>query len=196
MESAGTAVRSFVTRWTAAHDSALARLESGVRVARLNQLFAPTRLGPGGGVTETRMSIAGVANFVRIYRLQQAAIERQYQDAFTTTSKARGWTPADVRLWYTRSARTDSPSLAALTTSLIDGIDSLLGVLDAQAGTYAITRNTIRFEDPAAAREYTTLRERILATMDSARVAGGTDHPGPMSYLLEAIGTTRLPIAS
>jgi hypothetical protein len=196
MESPGTAVRSFVTRWTAAHDSALARLESGVRVARLNQLNAPTRLSPGGGVTETRMSIAGVANFVRIYRLQQAAIERQYQDAFTTTSKARGWTPADVRLWYTRSARTDSPSLAALTTSLIDGIDSLLGVLDAQAGTYAITRNTIRFEDPAAAREYTTLRERILATMDSARVAGGTDHPGPMSYLLEAIGTTRLPIAS
>ena len=84
----------------------------------------------------------------------------------------------------------------ALTSTLMDGIDSLLGVLDAQAGTYAVTKNTIRFEDPGAAREYMALRERILVTMDSARTAGGADRPGPMSYLLQAIGATRLPIAS
>ena len=189
-------IRSFVARWTAAHDSALARLESGVRVARLSQLFASSRLTPGGGVTETRMSLAGVANFVRIYRLQQAAIERQYQESFQATSKARGWTPAELKMWYAKPVRAESPAVATLTASLIEGIDSLLGVLDAQAGTYAVTKNTIRFEDPAAAREYMALREQIMVTMDSAKVAGAADHPGPMSYLLQAIGATRLPIAS
>jgi hypothetical protein len=79
---------------------------------------------------------------------------------------------------------------------LIDGIDSLLGVLDAQAGTYTVRKNSIRFEDPAAAREYMALRERILMTVDSARVSGAASEPGPMSYLLQAIGTTRLPLAS
>jgi hypothetical protein len=194
--SATATVRSLVARWAAAHDSALARLQSGVRVARLNQLFASSRLTPGDGVTETRMSLAGVANFVRIYRQQQAAIERQYQDSFTATAKSKGWSPADVRQWYAKPSRTDSPTAATLTSTLIEGIDSLLGVLDAQAGTYAVTKNTIRFEDPTAAREYMALRERIVVTVDSARVTGVADRPGPMNYLLQAIGATRLPIAS
>jgi hypothetical protein len=195
-KSAAASVSSFVARWSAAHDSALARLASGVRVARLNQLFASSRLSPGGGITETRMSLAGMANFVRIYREQQAAIERQYQDAFAATAKTRRWAPAEIRQWYTKPARSDTPTVMALTSTLMDGIDSLLGVLDEQAGTYAVTKNTIRFEDPAAAREYMALRERILVTVDSARAAGGADRPGPMSYLLQAIGATRLPIAS
>jgi hypothetical protein len=193
---AAASLNAFMARWAAAHDSALARLASGVRVARLNQLFASSRLTPGGGVTETRMSLAGVANFIRIYREQQTAIERRFQDAFTTTAKTRNWAAPDVRQWYAKPARTDTPDVAALTSSLVTGIDSLFGVLDAQAGTYAVTKNTIRFEDPSAAREYMALRERIVVTMDSARAVGGADHPGPMSYLLQAIGATRLPIAS
>ena len=86
--------------------------------------------------------------------------------------------------------------MASLTTSLIDAIDSMLGVLDAQAGTYTLTKNTIRFEEAAAARRYAELRARITATVDPARTAGGADQPGPMSYLLQAIGTTRLPLAT
>jgi hypothetical protein len=189
-------VATMLQRWSAAHDSARARLESGIRVSRLNQLFAPGRLSPGGGVTETRMSLAGLANFVRVYRQQQLMIERQYQDSFSVAATRMNWSPETVRDWYAKPARRESPALAGLTTSLIDGIDSLLGVLDAQAGTYTLTKNVIKFEDPGAARQYAALRERITATVDSARVAGGRDDVGPMGLLLQAIGTTRLPIAS
>ena len=56
-----------------------------------------------------------------------------------------------------------------------------------------MTKNTIRFEDPSAAREYAALRERILPTVEAAQAAGGAEQPGPMSYLLQAIGATRLP---
>lgn len=190
------AVAALVHGWTAAHDSARVRLESGVRVARLGQLFATSRLTPGGGVTETRMSLAGVANFVRVYRQQEAAIEREYQDSFTVLSQRQGWTPALVREWYTKPSVRESPTVVALTSTLMEGIDSLLGVLDAQAGTYAVTKNVIRFEDPSAAREYTVLRQQITATMEAAKAAGAADQPGPMSYLLQAIGTTRLPVAT
>jgi hypothetical protein len=189
-------VSSLLKRWSAAHDSARTRLESGMRVARLNQLFATGRLTPAGGVTETRMSLAGVANFVRVYRQQQTAIDREYQDSFAAASKELGWSPEMMRDWYSKPSRQEPAPLAALTASLIDGIDSLLGVLDAQAGTYTLTTNTIKFEDRGAAREYSALRERITATVDSAKTAGGRDEAGPMSYLLQAIGTTRLPLAS
>jgi hypothetical protein len=188
-------VESLVQRWSSAHNAALVRLESGMRVARLNQLFGLGRLSPGGGVTETRMSLAGLANFVRVYRQQQSSIEREYQDSFTVASKAQAWTPAAVRVWYTKPAIQEAPEASAVTSSVIAGIDSLFGVLDAQAGTYTVTKNTIRFEDPSAARAYAALRARITAALDSAKAAGAQDQAGPMSYLLQAIGSTRLPLA-
>jgi hypothetical protein len=189
-------VDALVQRWTAAHDAARERLESGIRVARLGQLFSAGRLNPGGGVTETRMSLAGVQNFVRVYRQQQAVIDREYQDSFTVAAKTQGWTPTAVRVWYARSALKEAPAMAALTSSLLEGIDSLFGVLDAQAGTYTLTKNTIKFEDAGAAREFAALRARISATVDSAKAAGGWEQPGPMTYLLQAIGATRLPLAT
>lgn len=192
--ASGQSVLGFLQRWSVAQDSALNRLESGMRVARLDNLFATDRLSPAGGVTETRMSLAGVANFVRIYRQQQAAIDRRFQDSFAVAAKANGWTPADAQTWNARRSRLEGPAMAGLTSSLIQGIDSLLGVLDAQAGTYRLTSNAIHFEDPAAAREYMVLRERIAGTLDSAKAEGAADRPGPMGYLLDAIGSTRLPI--
>jgi hypothetical protein len=188
-------VDALVQRWSSAHDAARERLESGVRVARLSQLFAAGRLNPGGGVTETRMNLAGVANFVRVYRQQQAVIDREYQDSFTVAAKTQSWTPAAVRVWYARPALKEAPAMAALTSSLLEGIDSLFGVLDAQAGTYTLTKNTIKFEDAGAAREYAALRARISTAVESAKAAGGWEQPGPMTYLLQAIGATRLPLA-
>ena len=189
------AVEGLVQRWSAAHDAARERLESGMRVARLSQLFSAGRLTPGGGVTETRMSLAGVANFVRVYRQQQAVIDREYQDSFTVAAKTQGWTQAAVRVWYARAALKEAPALAGLTSSLLEGIDSLFGVLDAQSGTYTLTKNTIKFEDAGAAREYSALRSQIMSAVDSAKAAGGWEQPGPMTYLLQAIGSTRLPLA-
>jgi hypothetical protein len=190
------AVEGLVQRWSVAHDAARERLESGIRVARLSQLFSAGRLNPGGGVTETRMSLAGVANFVRVYRQQQAVIDREYQDSFAVAAKTQGWTPAAVRVWYARGALKETPALAGLTSSLLEDIDSLFGVLDAQSGTYTLTKNTIKFEDAGAAREFAALRTRIMTAVDSAKVAGGGELAGPMTYLLQAIGTTRLPLAT
>jgi hypothetical protein len=142
------------------------------------------------------MSLAGVANFVRVYRQQQSEIDREFQDSFTVASKAQAWTPAAVRVWYARPTLQESPAMVALTSSVLQGVDSLFGVLDAQAGTYTLTKNGIKFEDPSAAREYAALRGQIMGALESARVAGATEQPGPMSYLLQAIGTTRLPLAT
>ena len=189
-------VSGMLERWTAAHDSARSRLERGFRVARLNQLFGAGRLKPTGEVTETRMSLAGVANFVRVYREQQAEIDREYQDAFAVTSKEQHWSPAAIRDWYGKPSMTETPALAGLTSSLLEGFDSLLGVLDSQAGAYTVSPDVVRFEDPGAARAYSALRQRIIATVDSAKAAGGAEASGPMGYLLQAIGTTRLPRAS
>ena len=57
-------LEALFARYAAAHESARSRLETGMRVARLSQLFAPSRLSPNGGVTDTRMSLAGAANFI------------------------------------------------------------------------------------------------------------------------------------
>jgi hypothetical protein len=180
-------------RYSSAHDSARVRLEAGMRVARLTRLFAPSRLSPNGGVTDTRMSLAGAANFIRVYRQQQATIERAYQDTVTSLARQQGWSPKQVRAWYSRAPRKETASLELLSSALMASIDSLLGVLNDQAGAYKIRGTAIAFEDPAAGQSYGGLRRRIKQQIDAAVAAGGATSSGPAGLLLQAIGTTSLP---
>jgi hypothetical protein len=189
----GSTLGGFLRRWSSAHDEAQSRLQSGLRVSRLNQLFSPARLTPNGGVTETRMAIAGAANFIRVYRQQREAIDREFQDSFVVMTRANKLSSSEIRRWYAKVSPREVPALATLTSTILTGMDSLLGVLDAQAGAYRVEKNAIRFEDPSAARAYGALREEIGKAVDVAKAAGGTDSTGPMVYLLEAIGSTRLP---
>jgi hypothetical protein len=192
----GKSVEGLLAGYEKAYERARGRLGSGMRVSRINQLFAPTRLTPDGGVTDTRLSLAGVANFIRVYREQEGGIEREFQDSFTALSKDLGWSPKTAKRWYSRDTGKESPELVSLTGRLLDGFDSLLAVLSVEAGAYRLVDGKIRFEDRAAAREYGELRRGINAAVDSARIAGGELSPGPMGYLLQAIGTTRLPLES
>ena len=108
-------VEGLLAGYAAAYDSARTRLGSGMRVTRLGQLFAPSRLTPSGGLTETRLALAGAANFMRVYRQQEAVIERQYQDSFTVLSREQRWAPKAVRMWYSRPALKEPPALAMLS---------------------------------------------------------------------------------
>ncbi|MDQ3224003.1 MAG: hypothetical protein M3Q75_11125 [Gemmatimonadota bacterium] len=186
-------VQAFLSRYEAASDLARTRLESGMRVARLNRLFAPGRLTAGGGVTETRLSLAGAANFIRVYRQQQATIDNAYQDSVALLAKRYRWSPKDVRQWHSRDPRKESPTLELLSGSLLSGIDTLLGVLDAQAGAYKVRGTAIAFEEPAATQAYGALRRRIKEQIDATVAAGGATSFGPTGFLLQAIGTSTLP---
>jgi hypothetical protein len=180
-------------RYAAAHDSARTRLEGGMRVARLTQLFAASRLSPNGGVTDTRLSLAGAANVIRVYRQQQAVIEQAYEDTVTMMARQQGWSPKKVRAWYSRAPKKEAPTLQLLSGSLLSSVDSVLGVLDAQAGAYKIRGTAIAFEDPTAGQTYGGLRRRIKEQIGAAVTAGGATSPGPAGLLLQAIGTTSLP---
>jgi hypothetical protein len=182
-----------MARYAAAHDAAQSRLESGLRVARLTRLFAASRLGPDGGVTDTRMSLAGAANFIRVFRQQQTAIERAYHDTVTALAKQQSWSPKKVRQWYSRSSRKEAPALEQLSGSLVASIDSVLAILTGQAGAYKIRGSAIAFEDPSAGQTYARLRRKIKEQINAAVVAGGATSSGATALLLQAIGTTSLP---
>jgi hypothetical protein len=189
----GNSLEAIVTRYGIAHDAAQSRLETGLRVARLAQLFSSPRLSPDGGVIDTRMSLAGAANFIRVYRQQQAAIEQAYQDTVTSLARQQSWSPKKVRQWYSRTVRKEAPALVLLSGSLVSSIDSLLGVLNAQAGAYKIRGTAIAFEDPTAGQTYGALRRKIKEQIDAAIAAGGATSPGATGLLLQAIGTSSLP---
>jgi hypothetical protein len=184
---------ALVARYAAAHDAASSRLETGMRIARLSRLFAAPRLSASGGVSDTRMSLAGAANFIRKFRDQQAKIEAAYQDSVTMLAKKNGWPRRQVRQWYSRPPRTETPTLELLSGSLLVTIDSVLGVLGAHAGGYKIRGTAIAFEDPVAGQTYGALRRRVKEQVDAAVTAGAALSGGPTALLLQAIGTTSLP---
>jgi hypothetical protein len=164
-----------------------------MRVARLSKLFGVPRLSAGGGVTDTRMSLAGAANFIRVYRQQQATIERAYQDTVTAMARQEGWSPKKVRAWYSRTPKKEAATLELLSGSLLASIDSVLALLTDQAGAYKIRGTAIAFEEPAAGQSYGALRRRIKEQIDAAVAAGGATSAGPAGLLLQAVGTTTLP---
>ena len=98
-----------------------------------------------------------------------------------------------MRKWYSRTPGKESPTLELLSGSLLASIDSILGVLDAQAGAYKIRGTAIAFEDPTAGQAYGALRRRIKEEVDAAVSAGAATSPGATRLLLQAIGTSTLP---
>jgi hypothetical protein len=186
-------VEGLLAGYDAASNAAYTRLQSGIRVARLDRLFGPGRLMPGGGVPDTRLSLAGAANFIRIYRREQAKIETVYQDSVSMMTKRYRWKQNVVRPWHTRTVRKENPTLVLLSNSLLAGIDSILGVLDSNAGAYKVRGSAIAFEDPAATLAYGALRKRIKEQIDGAVAAGGATSLGPTGLLLQTIGTSTLP---
>jgi hypothetical protein len=189
----GRSIESLIARYDAASNEAYTRLQSGIRVARLDRLFAPGRLTPGGGVPDTRVGLAGAANFIRVYRQEQTAIDKAYQDSVPLLAERNGWKPNDLKRWSSRPQRKESPTLELLSSSLMNGIDSILGVLDAQAGAYKLRGTAIAFENPAATEAYGALRRKIKEQIDAAVIAGGATSFGPTGLLLQAIGTSTLP---
>jgi hypothetical protein len=192
-EAESGTVDALLAGYSVAYDSAQGRLEAGMRVTRLNQMFAPARLMPNGGLTETRLALAGAANFIRVYRQQETAIERQFQDSFTVVSRAQKWSPKAVRRWYSRPALKEPAALAALSTTFLATVDSVLDVLDDQAGAYYFTEEGIRFEDVVATRRYGELRRHLTSLLEQTRNAGGPEPGTPLAHLLQAMGSTQLP---
>jgi hypothetical protein len=186
-------IEGLLAGYTAAYDSARIRLETGMRVTRLDQLFAPSRLTPNGGLTETRLSLAGAANFIRVYRQQEAAIEREYQDSFSVLSRDQKWSPKVVRRWYSRPPLKEPTAMVAMSATFLATVDSVLGVLDDQAGAYYFTEQGIKFEDVVANRRYGELRRHLNSLVATSRMNGGTEPGTPMAHLLQAVGTTQLP---
>lgn len=186
-------VQVILARYEMASDSALARLESGMRVARMNRLFSASRLSPGGGVTDTRLRLAGAVNFIRKFRQQQAAIDQAYQDSVALLAKEHGWPPKEVRQWSSRPQRAETPTLVLVSNTLVADVDSLLGLLGTQAGAYKLRGTAIAFEDPSAGQAYGTLRRSIKGQIEAAVAAGGSTSSGPTTLLLQAIGTSSLP---
>jgi hypothetical protein len=144
-------------------------------------------------VTDTRLSLAGAANFIRVYRQQQAKIDRSFQESVTLLAKRHKWKPQDMKQWTSRPRRIEDPTLELLSGTLLAGIDSILGVLDAEAGAYKVRGSAIAFEDPAATQAYAALRRRIIGQIEAAVAAGGATSLGPTGLLLQAIGTSTLP---
>jgi hypothetical protein len=108
-------------------------------------------------------------------------------------SRANKLSSTEIRQWYAKVSPKEIPSVVTLTTTILTGMDSLLGVLDAQAGAYRVDKGTIHFEDQGASQVYGELRQEIGRALDVAKASGATDSTGPMTYLLDAIGSTRLP---
>ena len=182
----GSSVTALANRYAAAHDAAEAALLGKFRAAGMPALFAADRLGTDR-VSDTRLAVAGIANFIRGFRQQDAAIEGSYRDS--AAQAASRWSSADQKQWQGTMKRGESTPGARAADQLLQDISSLLGVLEEQRGAYTISGGTISFRDAGATLRYGTLRRQVTGGLENADSASVV-----IRMLRQAIGSGRPPV--
>ncbi len=180
-----------VARYAAAHTAARAELETGLKTAGFANLFATTRLQPGG-LRAARASVGTASAYVQRYRRREADIEQAYRDSFDLLSSRNKWSDGQRRTWDNRQTRREHPEIVKLSAFLLQSLDSLYGLLSAQEAGYRLGDGTITFDDATASRAYGELkpwlerRAHAWADVESAE-------PTTAARILKAMGTVRLP---
>jgi hypothetical protein len=178
-------------RYDAAHTAARAELDNGLKTAGFANLFATSRLQPGG-LRAARASVGTASAYVQRYRRREVEIERAYRDSFDLLSTRNKWSDGQRRTWEARKVRQEHPEVVKLSSFLLQSLDSLYGLLSAQEAAYRLSDGTITFDDAAASRAYGELRPWLdrrahaWADVDSA-------DPTTAARILQAMGTAKLP---
>jgi hypothetical protein len=184
----GTSAAALASRYNAAHDAAEASLENRLRASGITALFSDSRLA-SGSVSDTRLAVSGIANFIRSYRSQANSIEAAYRD--TAGQFSGDWSDSEAAGWYKGMTRGESQAEARAADQLLTDISSLLGVLEEQAGAYTLAGGKISFRDAGATLRYGTLRRRV-----ADRLASADSSSAVVSSLRKVIGVARPPVES
>lgn len=184
--AASTSAAALSARYEAAHGAAAEALETRLRASGIGSLFSSARLA-GSGVSDARLTVAGIANFIRTFRTRDKAVETAYRDS--AAQLATTWSDSDKATWQKVAAHAESAAAAHSADQLLTDISSLLGVLDEQSGSYDLSDGKVTFRDAGATLRYGTLRRRVaerLTSGDSGSAVTGT--------LLKVIGSARPPV--
>ncbi len=180
----GSSPAALGARYSAAHDAAEAALENRLRGSGIAALFSDARLA-SGSVSDSRLAVSGIANYIRTFRMQDAAIESAYRDSAAQLDAK--WNDADAAAWAALMTRGESSQAARATDQLLSDVSSLLGVLEEQAGAYALAGGKVTFRDAGATLRYSNLRRRV-----ADRLAAG-DSASPVAAALRRVIGSGLP---
>jgi hypothetical protein len=183
-----TSAAALANRYNAAHDAAEASLVNRLRASAITALFSDSRLA-SGSVSDTRLAVSGIANFIRTYRTQASGIDAAYRD--TAGQLSGDWTDSEAAGWYKGMTRGESQAEARSADQLLADISSLLGVLEEQAGAYSVNNGKISFRDAGATLRYGTLRRRV-----ADRLASSDSGSAVVTSLRSVIGSARPPMES
>ena len=170
-------------RYRAAYDDAARALEAQLRSAGLSNLFAESRLTVDK-LGSLRVAIAGASNFLRGYRARDEQLDESYRDSAMQQNEE--WSKAESAAWARAASLGESEASSTRADRLLTDISAMLGVLEAEGGSYEIRGGTVTFKSTSAAMDYEGLRAKVVATLANAdtpmlttlkRVMGSTLSP-------------------
>jgi hypothetical protein len=156
---------ALAARYRAAYDDAARALESQLRSAGLSNLFAGSRLTVDN-LGSLRVAIAGASNFLRGYRARDEQLDATYRDSAMQQNDK--WSKAESAAWAKAATLGESEASATRADRLLADMSAMLGVLEAEGGSYQISGGTVEFQSTSAAMEYEALRGKVVATLAKA----------------------------
>jgi hypothetical protein len=143
------ATRNRTPGYFEAYADARAEMDEALEYINFQQVFAPPRFAAPESLRATRRMLSAAGNILRIYRGREVMMEQTYR-------------PDDPG---GRGSFREPFGTAEATRSLLADSDSLFGVLVGQQGRFSYDGESVRFQDPEAARIYATLRQEVVSAL-------------------------------
>lgn len=143
------ATRNRTPGYFEAYADARAEMDEALEYINFQRVFAPPRFAAPESLRATRRMLSAAGNILRIYRGREVMMEQTYR-------------PDDPG---GRGSFREPFGTAEATRSLLADSDSLFGVLVGQQGRFSYDGESVRFQDPEAARIYATLRREVVSAL-------------------------------
>jgi hypothetical protein len=171
-----------------AYASAQATLRNQITAAGFSRLLLPVRLADAPSVARANRAISAASEAVSAYRDREAMIEQAYQDTLAMVGQQLGLGADELKAWDTRRLQRESAATVNLTSSYLQELGALFGLLAENEGAYHLAGDSIRFDRPEAAQAYNSARTWLMQHAESSDSASPT-----VRQMLRAMDGAELP---
>lgn len=172
-----TAGRNPTPTYVEAYAEARAEMDEALDYIRFHRVFDQVRFSSIDSLRAASRMLAAATNILAAYRGQEVKLEQTYR-------------PADPG--GSGSFRESFETAEAARAMLVD-VDSLFGLLVAQAGHFSYAGGSLSFSEPSTARQYTELRNRIVGRLAAWRSPQDLNRGTTIPRLLLALGAAPPP---
>lgn len=165
-----------------------AQQDLAARLGAFSSVLSAAQLSTPEGVTQAQGAWSAGAQAIRQYRARIARLEQAYEDSVLASQRQQHWSSEEMRPWATHQSPAEPAETSQLVDLMLNQVGEGLGLLAGLSGEYTIRDDKIRFNNPASASRYISIRTWVEQRTESWSSTPEGARPQTVNLILRALG--------